>query len=185
MLSAPSRCASRCAELVRTAHAWQDEVNFSCWNKSATVVAYMEQHAIPRDALGFKRLTSTYISRLSRIVGAHGRTPVAWQEAMDHYGPTTANPTPPSANLLAGTVIEQWLEPEWNWANLSAITGVGYLGRPDATWPRGHVGFESLVTLGWYLDSTATLNAWEQVGTRRVDALGDGAWWGVHCDRFD
>ena len=126
----------------------------------------MEQQGLPRDALGFKRLTAAYISRLAHIVGGHGRTAIAWQEAMDHYGPTAANPTPPSADLPPSTVIEQWLEPPWNWANLSSITGVGYLGRPDATWPSGYGGFSSLVTLGWYLDSTATLNAWEQVRTR-------------------
>ena len=79
---------------------------------------------------------------------------------MDHYGPTAANPTPPSVELPPDTVVEQWLEPAWNWANLSAISGAGYLGRPDAVWPatlRG--GFSSLVTLGWYLDNTA-VNTW-------------------------
>ena len=147
-------------------HIGADEVDFSCWNSSARVVDYMLSHGIGRDELGFKALTAMYISRLTALVRAHGKVPVAWQEAMDHYGPTKANPTPPSTLLPAETVIEQWLEPPWNWANLSSITGVGYIGRPDALWPAGRTGFSSLVTLGWYLDNTASLNAWEQAYAR-------------------
>lgn len=147
-------------------HIGADEVDFSCWNASERVVAYMSAHGIPRSTLGFKNLTATYIGRLARIVSKHGKTVVAWQEAMDHYGPTVANPTPPSALLPSDVVIEQWLEPPWNWANLSAITGEGYIGRTDAAWPAGHTGFSSLVTLGWYLDNVGQLNSWDGVYAR-------------------
>ena len=145
---------------------WTREVDFACWNSSATVVSYMQRRGIARDDAGFKELTAKYIERLTALVAKSGKTAVAWQEAMDHYGPTAANPTPPSARLPPSLVVEQWLQPAWNWANLSAITGQGYLGRPDATWPTGHSGFEALVTLGWYLDGTASLNAWEEAYAR-------------------
>lgn len=55
-------------------------------------------------------------------------------------------------------VVEQWLAPPWNWANLSSITGTGYIGR-NVSWPQG---FRALTTNGWYLDSTA-VNGWEAV----------------------
>ena len=145
---------------------WTREVDFACWNSSATVVSYMQRRGIARDDAGFKELTAKYIERLTALVAKSGKTAVAWQEGMDHYGPTAANPTPPSARLPPSLVVEQWLQPAWNWANLSAITGQGYLGRPDATWPTGHSGFEALVTLGWYLDGTASLNAWEEAYAR-------------------
>ena len=72
---------------------------------------------------GFKKLIADYIERLSAIVVGQGKTPIAWQEAMDHYGDSEANPTPPAAGLPPSLVIEQWLSPVWNWANISAITG--------------------------------------------------------------
>ena len=85
--------------------------------------------------------------------------------------PDDGQPDAAGAELPADTLIEQWLEPAWNWANLSAITGRGgYLGRPDATaaaWPAAdRAGFASLVTLGWYLDNTASLNSWEAAYAR-------------------
>jgi len=147
-------------------HIGGDEVDFNCWNNSERVVAYMSRHNLPRNNTGFKELTVQYIGRVASLLGEQGKTVIAWQEAMDHYGPTAANPTPPSPQLPANAVIEQWLEPEWNWANLSAITGEGYLGRPDARWPAGFQGFEALVTLGWYLDAVADLNSWEAVYVR-------------------
>lgn len=152
-------------------HIGADEVDFACWNGSAAVAAYMAREGLRRDDLGFKALTSRFVGRLVRLARRHGKTAVAWQEALDHYGATTSNPTPPAPELPADTVIEQWLEPPWNWANLSAITGTGgYLGRPDATaaaWPAAdRAGFASLVTLGWYLDSTANLNSWEDAYAR-------------------
>ena len=69
-------------------------------------------------------------------------------------GDSDANPTPPAAGLPPNLVIEQWLSPVWNWANLSAITGDSYASTTDP-WPVGHKGFRALVTDGWYLDSAA------------------------------
>ena len=69
-------------------------------------------------------------------------------------GDSDANPTPPAAGLPSNLVIEQWLSPVWNWANLSAITGDSYASTTDP-WPVGHKGFRALVTDGWYLDSAA------------------------------
>ncbi len=90
-----------------------------------------------------------------------GEVTVAWQEAMDHYGDTEAQqPTPPPDGLPYSTVIQQWLAPPWNWANLSAITGRGYCATPwdcrglDAPWPAQFQGFQALSTRGWYLDNT-------------------------------
>lgn len=97
---------------------------------------------------------AAYIERLSAIVRSLGRTPVAWQEAMDHYGNSSANPTPPAAGLPGDLVIQQWLSPVWNWANLSSITGPGPYASTDDPWPEGHRGFRAIVTRGWYLDST-------------------------------
>jgi hexosaminidase len=81
---------------------------------------------------------------------------------MDHYGDSEANPTPPAAGLPPQLVIEQWLSPVWNWANVSAITGDSYASTSDP-WPKGHRGFRALVTDGWYLDSSAGgPAAWEE-----------------------
>jgi hexosaminidase len=134
-------------------HIGCDEVNFRALNESDSVVQYMAAHRIPRTNRGFKQLIATYIERLSKIVIGHGKTPVAWQEAMDHYGDSEANPTPPAAGLPEQLVVEQWLSPVWNWANLSAITGDSYASTTDL-WPKGHQGFRALVTDGWYLDSS-------------------------------
>eukprot|EP00040_Diaphanoeca_grandis_P019584 m.103453 g.103453 ORF g.103453 m.103453 type:complete len:593 (+) comp27500_c0_seq1:48-1826(+) len=134
-------------------HIGCDEVDFTSLNASASVVEYMAQHDIPRTDRGFKSVIAKYIGRLTTIVHNHNRTPIAWQEAMDHYGDSDDNPTPPAAALPNNLVIEQWLNPVWNWANLSAITGDSYATTND-TWPRGHKGFRALTTNGWYLDAT-------------------------------
>merc|ERR1712192_7301 len=102
--------------------------------------------------------TARYIGRLQSIVRASGKTSVVWQEAMDHYGNSSDNPTPPAPELDRDMVVEQWLAPPWNWANLSSIVEPGYVGR-NTTWP---TGFRALTTNGWYLDSTA-VNSWDQV----------------------
>jgi hexosaminidase len=78
---------------------------------------------------------------------------------MDHYGDSDRNPTPPAAGLPPTLVIEQWLSPVWNWANMSGITGTSYAGYPDA-WPSSQHGFRALSTNGWYLDSTPSINEW-------------------------
>eukprot|EP00756_Hemistasia_phaeocysticola_P002304 Hpha_TRINITY_DN115_c0_g1::TRINITY_DN115_c0_g1_i1::g.82275::m.82275/K12373/HEXA_B; hexosaminidase len=135
-------------------HIGCDEVNFKALNGSKRVIEYMAAHNIPRSDRGFKGLVAGYIERLSGIVMKLGKTPVAWQEAMDHYGDSEANPTPPAAGLPPQLVIEQWLSPVWNWANLSAITGDSYASTTDP-WPPRHQGFRALVTDGWYLDSSA------------------------------
>eukprot|EP01050_Picozoa_sp_SAG11_P017725 SAG11_NODE_2586_length_3194_cov_3.871082_2_plen_188_part_00 len=70
-------------------------------------------------------------------------------------GPSAANPTPPAAGLPPPLVIEQWLSPVWNWANLSAITGPGPYASTHDRWPQNQTGFRALVTDGWYLDSSA------------------------------
>ena len=44
-------------------------------------------------------------------------------------------------------------------ANLSAITGSSYAGRPEVKWPANLHGFRALTTEGWYLDNTA-VNDW-------------------------
>lgn len=139
-------------------HIGCDEVPFALLNESAPVVAYMAEHGIPRTNVGFKRVVAGYIERLAQIVKAHGKTPIAWQEAMDHYGPTQDNPTPPAPGMPRDLVIEQWLDPVWNWANISAITGTGYYGRPNVTWPHG---FQALSTQGWYLDADSNVNSWQ------------------------
>ena len=144
-------------------HLGCDEVSFSCWNQSAKVVERMAELRIPRTDAGFRKLTSNYISRLAKIVAKHGKTPIAWQEAMDHYGEGDAKPTPPAATLPPDLIIEQWLSPVWNWANASAITSASYAGRPNATWPaqlRG--GFKMISTNGWYLDAVPSINDWTQ-----------------------
>jgi hexosaminidase len=135
-------------------HIGCDEVDFAALNQSAPIVKYMLEKGIPRTGRGFKRLIADYIERLCGIVAKNGKTPVAWQEAMDHYGDSAANPTPPAAGLPSNLVIEQWLSPVWNWANVSAITGDSYASTTDP-WPANHTGFRALVTDGWYLDSAA------------------------------
>jgi hexosaminidase len=135
-------------------HIGCDEVDFHVLNNSESVVKYMAAHSIPRTNRGFKKLIATYIGRLAQIVMSHGKTPVAWQEAMDHYGDSEANPTPPAVELPPQLVVEQWLSPVWNWANMSAITGDSYASTTDP-WPKKHKGFHALVTDGWYLDSAA------------------------------
>ena len=115
-------------------HIGCDEVSFAGLNSSASIVRYMAEHGLSRTGTrGFKKLIATYIERLTAIVIAKGKTPIAWQEAMDHYGDSEANPTPPAAGLPPSLVIEQWLSPVWNWANISGITGDGYKGL-DRTW---------------------------------------------------
>lgn len=144
-------------------HIGCDEVSFAGLNSSASIVQYMEELGLSRQGTrGFKKLIANYIERLSAIVIAKGKIPIAWQEAMDHYGDSEANPTPPSAGLPQSLVIEQWLSPVWNWANISAITGDSYASTSDP-WPAGHHGFHALVTDGWYLDSSAgSVGNWEQ-----------------------
>ena len=80
---------------------------------------------------------------------------------MDKYGESDANPTPPAPEIPSDLVVQQWLAPAWNWANLSAITGKSYAGRPgkDDRWPADHMhGFNALSTRGWYLDGTGDIN---------------------------
>lgn len=146
-------------------HIGADEVDFACWNSTKHVREWMQSHGLPLTDLGYKNLTALYIGKLAEIVSGVGKVSVAWQEAMDHYGPSLANPTPPSAKLPSNMVIEQWFEPAWNWANLTSITGSGYIARDDAWPPSLADGFEALVTLGWYLDNTA-VNSWEAVYLR-------------------
>lgn len=79
---------------------------------------------------------------------------------MDHYGDSSTNPTPPSRLLPQTLVIQQWLSPVWNWANLSAITGDSYAGRPEVHWPQNQRGFQAITTNGWYLDADSGVNDW-------------------------
>lgn len=67
----------------------------------------------------------TWVARLTKLptltptpslwAAPQCQVPVAWQEAMDHYGDSEANPTPPAAGLPQHMVIQQWLSPVWNW----------------------------------------------------------------------
>jgi len=142
--------------LLQFIHIGCDEVDFAALNETASIVAYMQKHSIPRTQRGFKHLIATYIARLTGIIRANNRTPIAWQEAMDHYGESDFMPTPPSKLLPNDLVIEQWLSPVWNWANISAITGSMYAGNAShAPWPKDKTGFRAIVTDGWYLDSAA------------------------------
>lgn len=54
-------------------HIGCDEVDFAALNNTASVVAYMAAHGIPRTARGLKSLIARYIERLSAIVAAHGK----------------------------------------------------------------------------------------------------------------
>lgn len=103
-------------------HIGCDEVSFAGLNSSASIVRYMEGRGLSRTGTrGFKKLIADYIERLTKIVMSKGKTPIAWQEAMDHYGDSEANPTPPSAGLPPSLVIEQWLSPVWNWCGPTEV----------------------------------------------------------------
>jgi hypothetical protein len=113
---------------------------------------YLKKRTFYQDRLG----TNTGKALQKRRPFSSGKTPIAWQEAMDKYGPSEANPTPPAAGLPPSLVIEQWLSPVWNWANISAITGGGPYASTSDEWPKNQTGgFHALVTDGWYLDSSA------------------------------
>lgn len=89
-------------------HIGCDEVDFDILNTSAAVVEYMQTHAIPRTSVGLQSLVARYISKLGVIVRGKNRTAVAWQEAMDHYGPNELMPTAPPPGLPTDMVIQQW-----------------------------------------------------------------------------
>ena len=65
-------------------HIGCDEVDFNALNSTASIVAYMQRKGIPRTGRGFKKLIAGYVERLCGIVVKNGKTPIAWQEAMDH-----------------------------------------------------------------------------------------------------
>eukprot|EP00041_Stephanoeca_diplocostata_P027539 m.759499 g.759499 ORF g.759499 m.759499 type:complete len:586 (+) comp23196_c1_seq12:107-1864(+) len=142
-------------------HIGCDEVPFQCWNTSDVVVRWMEQHGFARDELGLKAVAAHYITEAQHTLRqASNRTPIVWQEAFDHYGPSVANPTPPPKELDKETVVELWLDPTWDWANLTdVVSGAGYNGNHH--WS---TAYRAIVTLGWYLDDTA-VNSWDRVYT--------------------
>eukprot|EP00039_Didymoeca_costata_P020832 m.342558 g.342558 ORF g.342558 m.342558 type:complete len:587 (-) comp21568_c0_seq1:99-1859(-) len=131
-------------------HIGCDEVNFACWNQSEPAINWMKQQGFPRTDLGLKAAVASFITRAQETLQqAANKTPIVWQEAVDHYGPSVENPTPPPTDLMSSTIVELWLDPVWNWANLSAIvSGDGYYGLP--AWPKV-TPFRAIVTNGWYL----------------------------------
>jgi len=118
-------------------HIGMDEVVNSCLNKSASVHAWLAAHGRRPDDVGMKAAVARYLGVLSDTVRRHGRTPVAWQEAFDHYGDSEKNPTPPPQQLLKDTIIEIWYAPQWEWATTMDVV---------------RAGFRGLQSNGWYLD---------------------------------
>lgn len=88
------------------------------------------------------RMQDIVVNKLNRSMGL-------WEEALDHYGPGTTNPTPPPPELLpSSTIVHTWLCPCWGWWNMSAFVSAGfrgvkqdswYLSDPTVTWQAAYV----------------------------------------------
>ena len=116
-------------------HIGGDEVDVSassCYN-SSSVVAWMPSVNIT--AGDFKGVVRYHLARVqSLLVARLGKRLSAWQEVADHYGADATNPTMPPQNLTRDTALHVWLEPQWEWYNMSFVVSLGFRGVKCDDW---------------------------------------------------
>ena len=88
-------------------------MNISCLNTSAAVQSWLAEHGHSNhDALGMQAAVARYLGATSETLRKHGKAPIVWQEAFDHYGANAAAngaaPTDPPVQLPADTIVELW-----------------------------------------------------------------------------
>ena len=137
----------------RRFHAGVDEVNFGVLNVPH-VNAWMAASGLAKG--DYKSVVRYYMDRLQGILHDAGKIPLYWQEAFDHYGNGTVNPTPPPPNLSRDSIIYWWYSPGWGWANMGNVTAAGFRG---------------VKTNDWYLDSVG--QDWD-AGIYTADPFTDG-----------
>lgn len=123
-------------------HLGGDEVNFPCWNQSQNILQWMKQQGIADG--DFKAVTRFYIEQVQQIAVKLGKSPIQWQETLDHYGPGEATPSEPNKQLVNQTVIQMWFYPGWNWFNMTDVVTNGLRG---------------IKSDGWYIDEASTWTA--------------------------
>ena len=98
-------------------HLGTDEVNVPCLEASASVAAELAARGLPLDVEGVLLLVREWIQFAQEQLVGLGKVPVAWEEALDKYGPGASAWPPPSAaindGLVPGSVIQIWKSPAW------------------------------------------------------------------------
>lgn len=63
-------------------HGGADEVNFNCWNATASVTDMMERKHIPRTKEGFDRILDGFTERQHEMLRQAGKRPIVWEEPL-------------------------------------------------------------------------------------------------------
>ena len=109
-------------------HVGGDEVDFSCWQSSPLVAAWMAAHGM---AGNYSALESYYVQRVLDLVESLGKTPIGWQEIFDN-----------GLKLTAETVVTAWKNPfTAGQQELARITAAGYQTLLASGWYENYVAY--------------------------------------------
>jgi len=89
-------------------HLGGDEVEAACWNQSAQIVAFMEEHNLTT----FDDLYMYFVQQYENIALSYNKTPVHWEEVFNHFG----------TKLNKDVIIHVWL----SLATVQAVATAGY-----------------------------------------------------------
>ncbi|KAF9146694.1 hypothetical protein BGX30_010756 [Mortierella sp. GBA39] len=87
------------------AHGGADEVNFNCWNTTASVTELMERKNIPRSKEGFDRILDEFTERQHEMLRQAGKRPIVWEEPLLAHDLTTIKKN-------KDTVVQVWTSAE-------------------------------------------------------------------------
>lgn len=97
------------------AHGGADEVNFNCWNATASVIELMEHKNIPRSKEGFDRILDGFTERQHEMLRQAGKRPIVWEEPLLAHDLTTIKKN-------KDTVVQVWTSAE----NIKKTVRQGY-----------------------------------------------------------
>ena len=66
-------------------HLGMDEVEWTCYNRSAAVREYIAAHNLKLDDNGFKAVLRQFVKKVQGVVTKLGKSSSVWQEALDKY----------------------------------------------------------------------------------------------------
>eukprot|EP01100_Stratorugosa_tubuloviscum_P006204 TRINITY_DN2685_c1_g3_i1.p1 TRINITY_DN2685_c1_g3~~TRINITY_DN2685_c1_g3_i1.p1 ORF type:complete len:525 (+),score=222.79 TRINITY_DN2685_c1_g3_i1:63-1637(+) len=108
-------------------HIGGDEVVYGCWQQSAEISTWMQQHGYTN----YDQLMQYYQSKLWLIVDKYGKDMIAWQEVFDSYG---------IKSLPSSMIIEVWKDQ----ATLQSVASAGVRGLLAFGW------YLNYLTLTWF-----------------------------------
>ncbi len=138
-------------------HVGGDEVNARAWTSNPDIMAWMQAHDIPNT----QALQTEFNRRLFKIVEAHGRIPVGWDEILQPDLPKEA-------------VIQSWRSSD----ALAAAAKQGYQGILSAPYYLDHIETAAFHYLADPIPANTTLTPDEQ----KLVLGGEACMWGEFVD---